>query len=117
MREEILELDNRFQPYLQGKDYTFVGPVDTSLFKPFFLKVGDFAPGPLFDGTLHHQLSNKEAVAKALDYLPNNTPLRVYVVLREGIGRSADLVHASIEIYCRDKGIDFKANDSDGAEG
>lgn len=106
MNEEVFELEHRFQPFLLGNDYTFVGPEDKNLLMQTFVSNANLiAPIVTFSRTIHHALSNKEATLKACHMLPAETQLRVYVVVSNG---HTTLMHASIEEYCRRNKIDFE---------
>ncbi|UPZ13944.1 hypothetical protein [Flavobacterium humidisoli] len=106
MNEKVFELEQRFQPFLLGNDYTFVGPEDQNLLiQPFASNANLIAPVVALSRTIHHALSNKEATLKACQLLPAGTELRVYVVVSNG---HTTLMHASIDEYCRRNKIDFE---------
>ena len=102
--EELITLEDRFQPFLQNNDYTFIGPVDAELMDGFMKNVNMLAPVVSSSRTIHHALSHQQSVRSSLPSLPANTPLRIYVVIREN---DVFLIHATIEDYCERFGIDF----------
>ncbi|WP_409416703.1 hypothetical protein [Flavobacterium sp. PS2] len=106
MNEEVFKLEKKFQPFLLGNDYTFVGPEDQNLLiQPFASNANLIAPVVAISRTVHHTLSNKEATLQACRLLPAGTELRIYVVISNG---HTILMHASIEEYCRRNKIDFE---------
>jgi len=104
MLQELIALEEKFQPFLLKKDYTFIGPVDQNLFKPFFSNANNFAPVVSFSRSIHHVLSHKESVRKAIALLPTGTPMRIFVVTP---ARGDILLHSDIEGYCKRNNINF----------
>ncbi len=105
MLQDLIVDEEKFQPYLLENDYTFIGPVDQELFKPFFQTANNFAPVVSIIRSIHHVLSHKESVRKALGLLPPNTPLRIFVVTP---ARGDVLLHSDIEGYCKRNNIDYQ---------
>lgn len=104
MLEELIQLQNRFQPFLRNRDYTFIGPEDQSLLEPFMRRANDLAPIVSIAREIRHFLNNREAAIQALGALPADTQLRIYVV----DGRSDDiLLLDTIENYCANNKIEF----------
>ena len=102
--DELIELEERFQPYLQNNDYTFIGPVNSDLMQGFISTANMLAPVVAISRSIHHALSHQQSVRRALGTLPVNTNLRIYVV----VNRASDmLIHATIEEYCDRNNIDF----------
>ncbi len=102
--EELIELEERFQPHLLNNDYTFIGPANMDLFEGFTRNVNLLAPVVAPARTIHHALSHRQSVRRALLNLPPGTDLRIYVVIREN---DTILFHATIGDYCERFGIDF----------
>ena len=110
MLEQLIMLDDGFQPFLRHGDYTFIGPVNQDLMRQFMLRANDFAPARGIFRSIHDALSNRAATRAALAVLPNNTELRIYVIGRfQGDGDI--LGHTTIEDYCRNHNIDFNVNE------
>lgn len=104
MLKELIQLQDRFQPFLRNRDYTFIGPEDQSLLEPFMRRANDLAPIVSFNRELRHFLNNRAAAIQALEVLPANTPLRIYVV----DGTTEDfLFHDTLENYCANHNIEF----------
>jgi len=102
--EELIELEGRFQPFLQNNDYTFIGPLDTNLMEGFMRTANMLAPVVGISRSIHDALSHQQSVRTALGSLPANSELRIYVV----VNRASDfLIHATIEEYCERNNIDF----------
>lgn len=105
MLNELIQLEDKFQPHLVDNDYTFIGPVDQELWNPFFKRVNELAPVVSMLRSIHHSLSHKDSVRKVLVTLPAGTPLRIFVVHRSM--SDTNLMHASIEGYCKTNNIHF----------
>ncbi|MDO5980566.1 hypothetical protein [Flavivirga spongiicola] len=103
--EDLIEIEDRFQSYLQKNDYTFIGPVNTNLFQGFAKNVNMLAPVVAISRSIHHALSHTASVRRALNSLQTGTELRIYVVIRE---HDSALIHATIEDYCETYKIEFK---------
>ena len=105
--ENLIEIEDRFQPHLQKNDYTFIGPVNvnTDLFQSFIQNVNMLAPVVGLSRSIHHALSHTASVRRVLHNLPADTELRIYVVMREN---ESLLAHATIEDYCDTYKIEFK---------
>jgi len=104
MIDDLIELQERFQPYLLDNDFTFIGPTDTQFLERFMKRANDLAPVVGLARRLRDFLGNREATSGALNVLPEGSPLRIYVV----IGNVDDnLFHDTIEHYCITNGIDF----------
>jgi hypothetical protein len=105
MLEELIQLQERFQPFLINYDFTFIGPEDPSLLEPFMSRANDLAPLVSINRELRHFLNNRKAAIQALGVLPLNTQLRIYVV----DGNFDDmLIHTTIENYCANINIEFE---------
>ena len=102
--KELIDLEERFQPFLQNNDYTFIGPANVTLMENFIRSANMSAPVIANSRSVHHALSHKPSVLGALGILPVDAELRIYVVVNE-----ADdfLFHATIEEYCQRFNIDF----------
>jgi len=105
MLQDIIIEEQNFQPYLLPNHYTFIGPVNQNLFEDFFRRANLIAPVVAFSRSIHHVLSNKDAVRAALPFLPANSPLRVYVVIPTE--NSDALFHSSIEDYCEKFNVNY----------
>lgn len=105
MREQLFELENQFQPFLLGNDYTFIGPIDSIVLSKFYEIVNKFAPRKGILRSIHHALIDKNAVKKALLLLSKETELRIYVVISNG--HRSKLFHTSIIEYCQKNNIIF----------
>lgn len=105
MYDDIFTLEQKFQPYLLNNDYTFVGPVDEDLFDNFIQNANQINASKEIFYTTNCTLSNTEVTRKALQMLPNDAPIRVYVIVNTKI-----LLHATIEKYCKRNSIEFKIN-------
>lgn len=103
--EELITLEDRFQPFLQNNDYTFIGPLNADLMEGFMRNVNMLAPVVGTSRTIHHAMSHQPAVRQSLLSLPVDTDLRIYVVVREN---DSFLIHATIEDYCERFNIDFE---------
>jgi hypothetical protein len=108
MLQELIELEDRFQPYLLNNDYTFIGPVDQQLLEPFMRRANNLAPVISMSRSLHDFLSDKDATRQALAVLPPGTPLRIFVVTYTPPPRDSFLLHSTIEGYCQEHHIDFQ---------
>lgn len=106
MNEDIFELEEKFQPFLLKNDYTFIGPTDTNLMTSFMQVANTIAPTIAVSRLIHHALSNKNAIKQAIQTLPLNTELRIYVVISNG---NHNLIHSDIAEYCRRNNIDFNS--------
>ena len=105
MLEKLIQLQDRFQPFLKDRDYSFIGPVDQSLLEPFMRRANDLAPIVSINREVRHFLSHRAATLQALDIFPTKTQLRIYIV----DGRSDDiLLHDTIENYCTKHNIEFE---------
>lgn len=85
MNNDVFTLEQKFQPYLLNNDYTFVGPVDVDVFDSF-IKIAhkiNAIKKPLY--TTNCTLSNTKITRKALQLLPTNAPIRVYVSINTKI--------------------------------
>lgn len=102
--ENLFEIEEKFQPFLLNNDYTFIGPVDTLYLTEFYKYVNKIAPKIAISRLIHHSLSNKSAIKKAISILPQNIELKIYVVISNG---KRDLIHTSIEDYCRRNNLNF----------
>lgn len=104
MLEDLIQLEDSFQPYLLKGAYTFIGPSDFTTLQRFIKRVNDVAPANPFDRSIHSVLSNKAVVRKVLGTVSPNTELRIYVIPKT----SEDvLVYATIEEYCDRNHITF----------
>jgi len=104
MIEEIITLEEQFQPYLQTGDYTFIGPADEQLFEEFIKTVTLIAPVITTSGSVHDALSNKMAVKHIITRLPKIKETRVYIMAGKG---PEVLQHTTIEEYCLANDIRF----------
>src|SRR5689334_14392783 len=103
MLNELIELEDKFQSYLMGGDYTFIGPVDQALLPPFIKMANQLAPITGWFRTIHHALGHKPSVRQAANALPTDAQLRIYVVTptrHDGM-----LLHDTIEGYCNKNNI------------
>lgn len=105
MHDEIFHLEQKFQPYLLNNDYTFVGPTDKDLLDNFIQIANQINASKKIFYTTNCTLSNAEIIRKAIQMLPNNAPVQVYVIINTKI-----LLHATIEKYCKRNNIEFKIN-------
>lgn len=103
--ENLVELENKFQPFLQNNDYTFIGPLDVNLLNDFTQAANRLAPVVAFSRSVHHALSHKPSVREALGVLPIDIELRIYVVIRRN---EPFLFHTTIEDYCDTNNMDFE---------
>jgi len=106
MLQQLIEREERFQPYLLNNDYTFIGPSNPDLLTRFIDRANNLAPVVAISRSIHHALSHKQATRQALGVLPSDTELRIYVVSRtagEGF-----LVQGTIEDYCDRHNITFE---------
>ena len=107
MLQELIELEERFQPHLLNNDYTFIGPADGNLWEPFFKRANNLAPVVSFSRSIHDALSDKDATRQALTIFPPGTPLRIFVVTYTAPPQDSFLLHNTIEGYCQEHHIDF----------
>ena len=105
MIEELIQIQDRFQPLLRDQDYTFIGPEDHNLLEPFMRRANDLAPVVDINRELRHFLDNRETAIQALDILPADSKLRIYVVNGQF---DEMLFHHTIENYCIEHNIDFE---------
>lgn len=105
MVEELIQLQDRFQPFLRNNDYTFIGPVKQNLLELFMRRANELAPIVNIDRELRHFLNHRTAALQALHVLPAGTQLRIYVV--DG-GTDNIFLHDTIENYCANHKIEFK---------
>ena len=108
MLQQLIELEDRFQPYLLNDDYTYIGPVDGQLWEPFFNRANDLAPVVAILRSVHHVLSHKDATRQALASLPADSALRIFVISRTPPPYDTMLLHDTIEGYCQKNHIDFQ---------
>lgn len=106
MLQELLDIQERLEPHLLPGYYSFIGPVNQNHFEPFMRTANNIAPVVAFSRSIHHVLSNKQAVQMALGIFSANEPLRLYVVQR---GQGDILLHDTVEGYCEKNNIDFTA--------
>ena len=104
MLQKLLDAQERLQPHLLPGYYSFIGPANEDYFEPFMRTANNIAPVDVFNNSIHHVLSNKQAVGKALSILPSNEPLRIYVVNNNYEDK---VIHDTVEGYCQQHGIDF----------
>ena len=97
MLENLFKQEEEFQSYLLPKDYSFIGPVNQNLLEQFIKVASIFTPAISITKSIHHVLSNKMAVRKALNFRPQGILVKIYAVT--STGRSL-LVHADIKTYC-----------------
>ncbi|MBX9782877.1 MAG: hypothetical protein K2X48_06275 [Chitinophagaceae bacterium] len=81
-----------------------------TFFKPFFQTANNFAPVVSVLRSIHHVLSDRESVRKAISFLPAGTLLRVFVVTP---ARGDVLLHSSIEGYCKKNNINYPVNENE----
>src|ERR1700761_6028994 len=93
MLQELIELEERFQPHLLNNDYTFIGPADGNLWEPFFKRANNLAPVVSFSRSIHDALSDKDATRQALTIFPPGTPLRIFVVTYTAPPQDSFLLH------------------------
>jgi|SRR5580698_5808786 hypothetical protein len=108
MLQQLIELEERFQPYLRNNDYTFIGPADPALLQPFMARANNLAPIVAILRSIHHFLSYRDATRQALAVLPAGTPLRIFVVTYTAPPHDNMLLHNTIEGYCQEHHIDFQ---------
>lgn len=105
MLQQLLNTQARLEQHLLPGYYTFIGPVEQNLMQPFMRRANDIAPVVAFSRSIHDVLSNKQAIQRALEILPANEPLRIFVVQRH---KSDVLLHDTIEGYCEKNNINFQ---------
>ena len=66
MMTTIKSKAERFQPYLQNNDYTFIGPVNSDLMQGFISTANMLAPVVAISRSIHHALSHQQSVRRAL---------------------------------------------------
>lgn len=108
MLEQLIELEERFQPYLLNDDYTFIGPADQNLFNSFMRRANDIAPVVSFSRSIHDALSDKDAIRQGLASLPAGAPVRIFVIQRTSGRYDSMLLHDTVEGYCQKNNIDFQ---------
>ena len=106
MNEKIFAQEEDFQPYLLENHYTFVAPINGDLLDKFIKITNEIAPPNVFH-TIHNVLSNRNATKKALEFLPPDTQLRVYVIIPNN---DTFLIHATIDDYCKRYNVDYSEN-------
>lgn len=104
MLEQLLSEEQKFQPYLLEGHYTFIGPEDQNLLGQFIERANWLAPIVAISRTVHHALSHKDSTINALQVFPQNTQLRIYVVIPTN---SPILFHSNIEEYCNQNNITY----------
>ncbi|MBS1565312.1 MAG: hypothetical protein JST39_13040, partial [Bacteroidetes bacterium] len=104
MLQELIELEEQFQPHLLPGAYTFIGPSNPELFQPFMARANDLAPVVAMIREIRHFMGNKQATRAALTTLPQCTTLRIYVIPN---AHGQMLIHTTIEQYCNDNNINF----------
>jgi hypothetical protein len=102
MLEELLNEEQKFQPYLLKGHYTFIGPENQNLLGKFIEQANLLAPIIAISRTVHHALSHKNSTINALQVLPPKTKLRIYIVIPT---TSPILFHSNIEEYCNQNNI------------
>lgn len=102
MLEEIILEEQNFQRYLLANHYSFIGPDNPNLFESFIQHSNLIAPNFGLGGTIHNVLSHKNTTITALEILPQNTQLRVYIIIPNS---SQILFHSSIPEYCNQNNI------------
>ncbi len=105
MREQLIALDNRLQPFLTDRNYSFIAPIDQNLLQPFIERVNRIAPTVALSRSIHHALGNRQATRRVLDTIPADIPLRIYVVTI--VQNDSILMQETIEDFCRNNNIDF----------
>lgn len=100
MLEELIKKEEAFQEHLLNRDYTFIGPSNQELMEEFIKNANNFAPIVSVSRSIHQVLSHKKSVRKAIDLLPPQTDLRIYVVKRS-LGKQF-LAHSTIDDYSKE---------------
>jgi len=108
MLQQLIKLEDRFQPYLLNHDYTFIGPADQNLMNVFMKRANDIAPVVSFSRSIHDALSSKDATRRAAASLPIGTPLRLFVIQRTSGAYEDMLLHDTLEGYIQKNNIDFQ---------
>jgi len=65
MLQQLIEVEDRFQPYLLNNDYTFIGPANNQLWEPCFNIANAIAPVVAVLRPVHHVLPHKGATRQA----------------------------------------------------
>lgn len=102
MLQQQIKTQNRLEPHLLQGYYSFIGPANIELLPQFIEAVNQVAPVVGILRSIHHFLPNKEAVQKAIAYLPPNEPLRIYVVY---VTDRDNLLYDTVEGYCKRQNI------------
>lgn len=105
MLSKLFKLQERLTPYLRNQDYTFIAPVETTQFEEYVKIANRIHAYKAFSVSIHQVLSDNEVNRIALDHLPANTELRLYVITYSG---SEIIGHLTIEQYCSKYKIDFE---------
>jgi|GEM_PF-5419192 len=106
MVNNLLELNERFQPFLHSSDYSFVAPAEYSQFDRFCDIASQIAPKPVFDSSIHNVLSDKATTRSALRNFRNNIGFTIYVAEPESQGTDAPSL-TTIDEYCSRHQISF----------
>jgi hypothetical protein len=104
MMQKLLDVQERLEPHLLPGYYSFIGPVNQNNFEHFIHVANNVAPVVAFSRSIHHVLSNKEAVQRALRIFSANEPLRLYVIQNS---QEDILLHDTVKGYCEKNNIDF----------
>jgi hypothetical protein len=102
--QQLIESEEKFQPYLKNNDFTFIGPEDQNLFEPFMKAANNLAPVVSISRRFRDFLGNPEATRRALGVLAPGAKLRIYVI--DGSTESA-LLYDTIPGYCNTNRISF----------
>ncbi len=104
MHQDLVDKQEKLQPYLKEGFYSFIGPFDQSLLEPFIKAANIVASKISFTSTIHQVLSKKKVIQKTLEGFPN-IPLRIYVFQVVDANFYFD---DTMEGYCEKNNIDLK---------
>lgn len=105
MLKDLIKEQEKFSPFLRGRDYTFIGPSDPNLFDQFCRIVNDYAPVTGFNRSIHDALSHEKSVSVALQHFPQNIELKIYVISRVD---DSMLLFSDIHLYCQRNNLSYE---------
>lgn len=100
--QELQEEQSKFEDKIAENDYVFIGPEDLDLMEDFMKTANNNAPIIAQTRQLHHFLDHKPSILKAIESLPKNTTLRLYIASKSPLPM---LIHYTIEEYCEKHNI------------
>lgn len=105
--QELINLKNRFDKYLQPGDYSFIGPENQIQINEFVQTANLIGPSNIFSTTFKQALGDHETIMKTIARFPTDTHLRIYVIIGK-VEKAGIFMHSTIEEYCKRYKISFE---------